>query len=393
MSQSKLALQLAITIASCVALASPAMSQEETPLIPSPLVAPPQAGAAFNRPASAISPVTTMSSEGKEAFTERRPRLVLALSGGAMKAVAEIGVLRSLEQHHVKIDGIIGTSMGATIGALYCAGMSVDDIEKLFLDNTIHTALLKGCLARVLARPIAPLKYIFTGRPYYGITSGAAYLKLLESKLPRSFKQLKLPFAAVVTNITDGQTTVLGDGDLPKAVLASNCFPLFYRPVMIDQKLYVDGGLKANLPSNIAESMGADIVVSVLVDAAVKHVPNKIFKSKKELMFRIIDIMMASSDKMQTRSSDVLIYPNVDFLDGLAKDPALLKRAIAAGGEAADAVVPRIITDVLAIGKGKPRIEQKESDQKPASDAFDRKQKADDAAASKTVSTRSEHLN
>lgn len=64
-------------------------------------------------------------------FTKHRPKLVLALSGGAMKAVAEIGVLRSLEKHHIKIDGIVGTSMGATIGALYCAGMSVDDIEKL----------------------------------------------------------------------------------------------------------------------------------------------------------------------------------------------------------------------------------------------------------------------
>lgn len=99
--------------------------------------------------------------------------------------------------------------------------------------------------------------------------------------------------------------------------------------------------------------------------------PNNKFKSKKALMFRIINMMMASSDKMQTRSSDVLIYPNVDFLPGLAKDPLLLKRAITAGQEAGDAVASRIATDVLAIGGEQGHIVQKDSDQQPPSDAFD----------------------
>ncbi|MBX9690869.1 MAG: patatin-like phospholipase family protein, partial [Cyanobacteria bacterium] len=100
-----------------------------------------------------------MSTEGKDTFTEMRPRLVLALSGGAFKSVAQIGVLRSLEQHHIKIDGIVGTSMGATIGALYCAGVSVDEIEAMYLNNTMQNAMLKGARMSVLTRPLAPLRY------------------------------------------------------------------------------------------------------------------------------------------------------------------------------------------------------------------------------------------
>jgi len=316
-----------------------------------------------NRDAKSLSPPTTITGEGKDTFTETTPKLVLALSGGAIKAVAEIGVLRSFEQHHIKIDGIVGTSMGATIGSLYCAGMPLDDIEKLFTENTIQTAMLKGAVFNIITKPLAPLTYIFKGKPYAGITDGKGYLKLLKKHLPAKFEGLKIPFAAVVTNLTDGQTVVLGHGDLPLAVLASNCVPTLYRPLMIDGKLYVDGGLKANLPSDIAQSMGAaDMVVGVLVDTAVKSVPNPRFKSKKALIIRVMNIMMASSDKMQTKSSDILIYPNVDSIPALTSDPAIIKKGIAAGQEAGDSVAPKIIAQRASLGQiskvgTKPQVE------------------------------------
>ena len=336
---------VAMLVASASTFVLPAMSNQEASL---PENSAAQRGA-INRNASAVSPEATMSTEGKDTFTESRPRLVLALSGGALKSVAEIGVLRSLEQHHIKIDGIVGTSMGATIGSLYCAGVSVDDIEAMFLDNTIQNAMLKGARWDVMTRPVAPLTYIFKGRPYAGVTDGKGYLRFLQHKLPKSFEELRIPFAAVATNLTDGQTAVLARGDLPRAVLASNCVPTIYRPVMIDGKLYVDGGLKANLPSNIAQAMGNDIVVAVLVDTAVTAVPNKKFKSKNALILRVMDIMMASSDQMQTRSSDTLIYPDVDFVPAITKDPAILRRGIAAGQKAADSVAARIASELLAL--------------------------------------------
>ncbi len=301
-----------------------------------------------NRDAHDISPLPTISRESKETFTETRPRLVLALSGGAIKSVAEIGVLRSLERHHIKIDGIVGTSMGAAIGSLYCAGASVDQLENLFIEDKVQKAILKGVIWGAITQPIAPLTYPFKGRPYAGLTDGKGYLKFLEKNLPSTFDQLKIPFAAVVTNITDGQTTVLAHGDLPRAVLASSCVPTVFRPVKIDGKLYVDGGLKANLPSSLAQSMGADTVVAVLVDTAVKTEANKTFKSKRALILRVMNIMMASTDKMQARTSDVLIYPNVDFMPWVTNDPEILKRGIKAGEEAGDAVAAQITSQLAA---------------------------------------------
>jgi NTE family protein len=328
------------------------------PALPDDLLAVPdnpqvQRGA-VNRNASAISPAATITSESKQTFTETRPKLVLALSGGACKTVAEIGVLRSLEQHHIKIDGIVGTSMGATIGSLYCAGISVDDIEAMFLDGSMQSALLKGAALSIATRVFGPIKNVFKGKPYPGITDGKGYLALLKKKLPATFDQLQIPFAAVVTNLTDGQTAVLAHGDLPRAVFASNCVPTLYRPILIDGKLYVDGGLKANLPSNITKSMGADIVVAVLVDTAVTTVQNQKLKSKNTFIQRVMNIMMASSDKMQTRSADVLIYPDVDFVPGLTKDAAIIKQGVAAGQKAADSVALRLGADQLAVEKSQP---------------------------------------
>ncbi len=301
-----------------------------------------------NRDASALSPQVSLSPEGKKRFAAARPRLILALSGGAYKTVAQIGVLRSLEQHNIRVDGIVGTSMGATIGALYCAGVPLDDIEAMFVDNAIQGAMLKGARRSMLCRPLEPIRHLVKGKRYAGITDGKGYLALLEQRLPATFADLQIPFGAVVTNLTDGQTTVLTHGDLPQAVFASNCVPTIYRPHMIDGKLYVDGGLKANLPSNIAQKMGADVVVAVLVDTAVKPVRNRDLKSKKAFMMRVMDIMMASSDQMQTRSSDILIYPNVDFIPWITKDPKILKRGIEAGQRAADSVAARIVREIVA---------------------------------------------
>jgi len=349
---------VSILVASFVFLPLCARAQEEKLTTGNPAI---KSSIPANRPASEISPPPSVSRAGKADFTKTHPKLVLALSGGASKSVAEIGVLRSLEKHHIVIDAVIGTSMGSTIGALYCAGMPVDDIEKMFLDGTIHKALLKGVIPGMITRPVAQFAEIFIGRPYAGISSGTNYKKLLEKNLPETFDQLKIPFAAVVTNLTDGQTTVLATGNLPEAVFASNCVPTILRPVMIDKKLYVDGGLKANLPSNLAQSMGADIVVAVLVDTAVKPVSNKTFKSTRALEKRVVDVMLASSDKMQARSSDVLIYPDVDFVPVLTKNRALMKRAIAAGEKAADSAVPKIATDLLALETGNKEPAKKDS--------------------------------
>ncbi|MBS2009814.1 MAG: patatin-like phospholipase family protein [Cyanobacteria bacterium SZAS TMP-1] len=306
-----------------------------------------------SRDAQALSPPTTATAATRRTFGDKAgpARVVLALSGGGCKAAAQIGVLRSLEQHHIPIDGIVGTSMGSTIGALYCAGMSVDDLERVFIEKEVQKSLLARVVLSYCLRPLKPLKHLIFGKPYAGLSDGAGYLKFLRKNLPPTFADLKIPFAAVATNLTDGQTCVLAEGDLPLSVLASNAVPTLIRPVMIKNKLYVDGGLRANLPANIAQSLTSGLVVSVLVDTAIKPEKNAKFKSRNNLVMRVADIVLATSDKRLADSSDILIYPNVDFVPGFTKDPEILKKGIAAGQSAADMMLPKIEQALIAQGK------------------------------------------
>ncbi|PZM82533.1 MAG: hypothetical protein DKT66_11080 [Candidatus Melainabacteria bacterium] len=340
-----LLLLLAVTVSTGPAPASDAAQMKSANFNPLQIAA--------NRDPDVLVPPTEVSPAAKETFEEKspqhRPRLVLALGGGAFKSVAEIGVLKCLEDNGIEIDGIVGTSLGSTIGALYCAGMKPNEIEKLFVDETVQDAMLKGVIVRKILKPLAPVKHLILGKPFAGMSTGKGYLKLLRKELPEDFKSLKKPFAAVVTNITDGQTCVLSEGDLPLSVLASNTVPTVFRPVEIDGKLYVDGGLRANLPNNIAQKLGADLTVSVLCDKAIKPVDNKTFKSMRSVILRVADIMMAAADHPKAEASDVLIFPDVDFVPPLTKDEDIIRKAIAAGYSATKQVLPQIRAELVAL--------------------------------------------
>ena len=302
------------------------------------------AGATVNRDASVLAPPVVTSVTSVRTFADRQtqPRVVLVLSGGGCKTAAQIGVIRSLEAHGIPIDSIVGTSMGSMIGAMYCAGMTCDEIENVFMEKELQKSLLSKVIVNYMLRPVKPIAYMIAGKPYAGLSSGSGYLRFLRKHLPEHFKDLKTPFAAVVTNITDGQTTVLADGDLPQAVLASSAVPTLIQPVLIKNKLYVDGGLRANLPTSIAQSLSSGLIISVLVDSAIKPEENKKFKSKNNLVMRVADIVMANSDKQQAKNTDILIYPDVDFCPGLTKDQTVIKKTIVAGQKAADAMLGKI---------------------------------------------------
>jgi NTE family protein len=301
-----------------------------------------------NRDSSVLVPPANFQGKSESIFADKHPRLILVLGGGAGKSVTQIGVIRSLEKHHIPIDAVVGTSMGATIGALYCAGMPVDEMEKIFLDKSLHHTIMSGVIKGMIMHPIAKIAYLATGRPYIGASKATGYLKFLKEHLPATFAELKKPFAAVATNITDGRTCVFSSGNLPESVLASCSIPLMFKPVDIGGKLYVDGGLNANLPANIAQKLGDGVVVSVLCDNAIKPVPNETFKSKLGVIGRVVDIMIAAADHRQASESDVLIYPNVDFVPGVTKDPAVLKKAITAGEDAANQVISKIESKLAA---------------------------------------------
>ena len=176
-----------------------------------------------------------------------RPRIGLALSGGAARGIAHVGVLRALEENAIPIDAIAGASAGALIGGAYAAGLSIAQLE-------------------AMARKF---RWRHMGRISFsrlGLQSNAPMEKFLVAHLPVTrFEELRIPFAALATDLKTGTAVVMRDtGDVTFAIRASICLPAFYVPVRDPEgRLLVDGGLVANLPISYTRDLGADIVIAV----------------------------------------------------------------------------------------------------------------------------------
>jgi NTE family protein len=180
-----------------------------------------------------------------------RPRIGLALSGGAARGITHVGVLRALEENAIPIDAIAGASAGALIGGAYAAGLSIAQLE----------AMARKFRWRHMSR------FSFSR---LGLQSNAPMEKFLHTHLPTTrFEQLRIPFAAMVTDLHTGTLVVMRDtGDLAFAIRASTCIPGLYVPARDgDGRQLVDGGLVANLPIRQTRQLGADIVIGVDLNA------------------------------------------------------------------------------------------------------------------------------
>ena len=179
-----------------------------------------------------------------------RPRIGLALSGGAARGIAHVGVLRALEEHNIAIDAIAGASAGALVGGAYAAGLSIGELE-------------------VLAREFRWRRMARFSFSRLGLQSNARMEAFLRARLPvTNFEDLKLPFIAMATDLRSGTAVAIRDGDIAFAIRASTCLPALYVPVRDPRgRLLVDGGLVANLPISYVRELGADIVIAVDVGA------------------------------------------------------------------------------------------------------------------------------
>ncbi|MDQ5838347.1 MAG: patatin-like phospholipase family protein, partial [Acidobacteriota bacterium] len=182
--------------------------------------------------------------------SSRRPRLGLALSGGAARGIAHVGVLKVLAGAGIRVDCVAGTSAGALVGGALAAGMPLEEIEK------IGRSLRWRDLGRATLSRL-------------GVQSNARLEEYVRARFPVTrFEDLPTPFAAVATDLHTGAAIVMRDaGDLALAIRASCAVPGWYVPVTDAQgRQLVDGGLVANLPSSVARSLGAEVVVAVDVN-------------------------------------------------------------------------------------------------------------------------------
>jgi NTE family protein len=269
-------------------------------------------------------------------------KVALVLGGGGCKAAAQIGVLKVFETNHIPIDYIVGTSAGAIIGSLYAAGVPVQEIEQLFLNGSLQRAMAPQMLPRIIAITFTQIFYLGRSKPYAGITNGKKLEKFMRRRLPGDFKDLKIPFAAVATDLETGSTCMLSTGDISRAVVASSAVPPFVRPVTIDDTIYIDGGLRANLPTNCAKLTGADLIIAVPADAPIRRVQKRKFTSLRNLTVRVIDIMESELDSRRWQQANVVISPDVAETPAITKNAGIITTTINNGEAAATTALPKI---------------------------------------------------
>ncbi len=275
-----------------------------------------------------------VSVQGPPATGPARPKVALVLGGGAARGFAHVGVIRVLEQEKIPIDMIVGTSVGSLIGAIYANDLNSFELEwtafSLEKDNVLDYALLST----------------ITGM---GPVKGDKLEDFVKNRVPvANIENLKLPFAAVATDLNRGTRVVIDRGPVARAVRASSAIPGVFNPVEHQGRLLVDGGVVDNIPIDVAKEKGADIVIGVDIS---ENVVNFNITNVVDVIIQAVTIITSENAKHEKKDADVLISPAVGDVGTF--DFTQKKRCMQAGIEAAQKAVPEIKKKIEEWGKKK----------------------------------------
>ena len=244
------------------------------------------------------------------ATPQHRAVIGLALSGGGALGLAEIGVIQWMEENHIPVDRIAGTSMGSIIGSMYASGMSPEEIRKFaeeinwdqaFSSEPGYTELSyrrKQDRRDFLVASALGLKHGLKGPN--GLNSGqAAGLLLDRIAFPNSnignFDDLPIPFRCVATDMRSGEAIVLHDGYLADAVRASMAIPGVFTPVELNGRVLADGGMVQNIPVETVRDMGADAIIAI----ELHYPPGDVgqLSTLVGVLSRAIDVMITQNER------------------------------------------------------------------------------------------------
>jgi NTE family protein len=312
--------------------------------------------ASFGETEGAATAETKLS----QPFQNKKPKIGLALGGGGIRGAAHIGVLRVLEKEGIKVDCIAGTSIGAIVGGLYCAGLSLDEIERMVAKKSLKKAYYTVPLwFRVALVPLFMIPHLI-GQDYDGLYRGNKFAKFINKSVAednQTIENLKIPFCAIAASLTDREAHALKQGNLGRALQASSAIPILRRPVEINNDVYIDGGIINNLPIEECRALGADIVIAVSLnveDDPDISIPDKDFKQFKKIGSignRVINMILCHVDKDQIRSADVLISPRVSEIKFLSVKEKDAYKAIDAGETAAKSAIAELREKIRASQK------------------------------------------
>lgn len=254
-------------------------------------------------------------------------KVAFAMSGGGVRGLAQIGILKAFEEEGIKPDIIFGTSMGSIVGGLYAAGFSPDEIDsltrtadweyllspddrtnrrsqfidkKITEDRSVLTLRLKGL------EPIVP-NSINDGQKmlnFFTLLTTQAPLKTVAT-----FSDYEIPFRAICTNLATGEPVMLDRGALADAMRASSSVTFLLSPVKYDSIYLVDGGLSANIPVEPARKSGADIVVAFNTTSPLHTGEEMLYPWN--IADQVVSIPMKIINDRQLALADLVISPQL----------------------------------------------------------------------------------
>jgi len=256
----------------------------------------------------------------------QRPRVALVLGGGGAKGFSEIPVMEMLEQMDIPIDIVIGTSFGSIVGGMYAAGYSLSEIYETMSDFD-WTPLFSDY-------EVSPYEDILNKHSIYnniinltlgldlslklgkGLSNGQNVYQLFKSftlKIPSNidFNNLAIPFRAVATDMLTGEAVILDRGDLAEAMRASMSLPGIFQPFCIDGYYFMDGGLRYNLPINVAKDMGYDIIIAIDVSQQVRDDPEAYDSNPAVAILNTITIAQATTTEAMYKDATIVIKPDM----------------------------------------------------------------------------------
>jgi NTE family protein len=260
-----------------------------------------------------------------------RPRIGLALAGGFARGIAHIGVIRALRNAGVPIDCVAGTSVGALIGAIYCAGVPLNDMQRIAALTT----------------------FADFGRwtpSWLGLANNLRLERYLQRFTPcKTFEELTTPFAVAATDINAGITVYYTRGPIGPPLRGSCAYPGLFVPIQFEGRTLVDGFLTAPVPVEGTCLLGADITIAVYLEAGSLTAP----RTAADVISRSFSIIQRHADLAWRQQADVIIEPDVQPF--VWDDFTRTEELIAAGESATQAAIPEILK-AFAADKNRPGL-------------------------------------
>ncbi len=246
-------------------------------------------------------------------------RVALVLGAGAAKGFAHVGVIKVLEANQVPVHMIVGTSAGSFVGSLYAHGFNAFQLQEM----SFH---------------LEKTDVIDFTVPDNGFIKGeklTAYVNSILQNTP--MEKLRIPFYAVATDLQSGEEVAFGRGDTGMAVRASCSIPGVFKPVVIDGRYYVDGGIVSPVAVDCARKMGADFVIAVDISSNIENTPPQ---GTIDTMIQAVTVMYARISQSQLARADVIIKPRVGHIG--STDFTKRHAAVLEGEKAAREAMPEI---------------------------------------------------